>query len=338
VKRIPSLDGLRAISIAAVVLGHLGKSGHGPQIFREVYADTGVRLFFVISGFLITKILVEEHDQTSSLNLKNFYLRRALRIFPAAFVFLALALVFYWHDIRWDHLVAASLYVANFDPARPWIFGHLWSLGVEEQFYLLWPGILTRWYEKRKTILVGILVLAPICRLALYCFKVPGGDYGGYPWATSNLASGCLLAMFAPRLPRIRISVGLVMALGVLLIPLFAANTAARTLLQVFILQPILCLSMAGVLLHVVQTPYRFLNSGPISWLGRISYSLYLWQQPFCSDPHLRHGYFVVFAVAAAALSYYCVEQPILRWRDRRTLGLTGQHRLLPLAPASSAA
>jgi peptidoglycan/LPS O-acetylase OafA/YrhL len=109
------------------------------------------------------------------------------------------------------------------------------------------------------------------------------------------------------------------MMLGALLVPLFAANTPARTLLQFFVLRPVQCLSMAGIVLHVMQTPYKFLNSGPVVWLGRISYSLYLWQQPFCSDPHLRHGYFVIFAIAAAALSYYCIERPALRWRDRRT-------------------
>ena len=317
-KRIPSLDGLRAISITAVVLGHLAKSGHGPRIFWEVYADTGVRLFFVISGFLITKILIEEQERTSSINLRNFYLRRAFRIFPAAAVFLALVAIFYGREIRWYHLVAASLYLANFDTTRPWIFGHLWSLGVEEQFYLLWPGILKRWYGHRKTVLVSLLVLAPVAQSALHFFKLPG-DFGGYPWAASNLAAGCLLAFVASAMPRIRTPLGLVMMLGVLLVPLFAANTPARTLLQLFVLRPVQCLSMAGMLLHVMQTPYKFLNSGPVVWLGRISYGLYLWQQPFCSDPRLRHGYFVTFAIAAAALSYYCIERPALRWRDRRS-------------------
>lgn len=337
-KRIPSLDGLRAISITAVVLGHLGKSGHGPRIFWEVYAESGVRLFFVISGFLITKILIEEHRQTSTLNLRAFYFRRALRIFPAALVFLALATIFYWHQVRWYHLVAASLYLANFDSSRPWIFGHLWSLGVEEQFYLLWPSVLKRWYCERKTILLAVLVLAPICQMIFYFFKGPGGNLGAYPWAATNLATGCLLAIVAPQLPKIRVPIALVMVLGVALIPLFAANTVSRTLVLLFVLQPALCLSMAGVLLHVVQTPYRFLSSPPIVWVGKISYSLYLWQQPFCSDPHLRHTYFVFFAIVAAAVSYYCVERPVLKWRDQRTQSLGGELPLGTTEPVRSAA
>jgi peptidoglycan/LPS O-acetylase OafA/YrhL len=154
---------------------------------------------------------------------------------------------------------------------------------------LFWPSILKRWYHEKKTILLAVLVLAPICQMIFYFFKVPGGNLGTYPWAATNLATGCLLAIVGPRLPKIRIPIALVMALGVALIPLFAADTVSRTFVLVFVLQPALCLSMAGILLHVVQTPYRFLSSAPIVWIGKISYSLYLWQQPFCSDPRLRH-------------------------------------------------
>jgi peptidoglycan/LPS O-acetylase OafA/YrhL len=78
VKRIPSLDGLRALSIRLVVLGHMAKSGDAPQIFWDYYAAVGVEIFFVISGFLITSILLREHERTESINLKNFYIRRSL--------------------------------------------------------------------------------------------------------------------------------------------------------------------------------------------------------------------------------------------------------------------
>ena len=92
-KRIPSLDGLRAISIVLVVLGHMAKSGHAPRIFWSSFANTGVCIFFVISGFLISTILVQEHNQTSTISLRQFYVRRAYRIFPAAFFFMAVAFV-----------------------------------------------------------------------------------------------------------------------------------------------------------------------------------------------------------------------------------------------------
>jgi peptidoglycan/LPS O-acetylase OafA/YrhL len=318
VKRIPSLDGLRAISILLVVLGHLAKSRHAPQIFWDSYALIGVRIFFVISGFLITTILSKEQTRTSTISLRTFYIRRAYRIFPAALVFMLAMVVFYWRDFRWYNIAAAFFYLANFDYSRPWIFGHLWSLSVEEQFYFLWPSILKRWYKHRLAILVSVIALVPVAQTILYLAKFRGGEIGGFPGVAGDLAAGCLLALVASRLPRINRYAALPMLLAVALVPLYAANTGGKTLLLVFILDPVLRLSIAGLLLHVVQSPYAFLNWRPVAWLGKISYSLYLWQQPFCSDPNLRSGYLAFLALALACLSYYVVELPMLRRREKK--------------------
>lgn len=318
-ERIPSLDGLRAISIVLVVLGHLGKSGHAPLIFKSYYTDLGVDLFFVISGYLITTILLKERQLASTISLRDFYVRRAFRIFPAAFAFMSLAFIVYWHQFRWYNIVAALLYVSNFDSTRPWIFGQLWSLGVEEQFYLLWPSVLKRWHKQRIIILAGVTILAPVGQSLLYLLKVPGGTYGAWPGVASTLAAGCLLGVLNPVLPKVGKRTALIMLLALVFIPLFAANSAGKTLFQLFVLLPIRHLSMAGLLLHVVQMPYRLLNWGPVVWLGRISYSLYLWQQPFCADPSLHSAYLVILAVVFAAISYYFVEKPMLRLRDART-------------------
>ena len=255
-KRIPSLDGLRAISILLVVLGHLAISNHAPAVFLRSYASEGVRIFFVISGFLITSILCKEEARTSTIDLKTFYLRRAYRIFPAAFVFMAIMLVFYWRDFRWYNIVTAFLYLANFDNSRPWFFGHLWSLGVEEQFYLLWPTVLKQWHRHRIAILLGVIALDPVGQAILYHFKVPSGSVGGFPGAAGSLAAGCLLAMLAPRLPKINPYLAFVMMLAVAFLPLFPLDTKGRTPFVIFILDPILHLSIAGVLLHVVQVPF----------------------------------------------------------------------------------
>jgi len=318
-KRIPSLDGLRAISILLVVVGHMAKSGHAPRIFWNYYAKTGVDVFFVISGYLITTILLKEHERTSTISLREFYIRRAFRIFPAAFVFLLVSFAAYWHQLRWYDMAAALFYVANFDSLRPWIFGHLWSLSIEEQFYLLWPSVLKRWYARRAYILAGAFLLAPIGQTLLYALKIPGFSGGLLPSFGGFLACGCMLAIFADRLPRISPYLASAMLVTILLLPLFVANTRLRTLLLLFVLQPIAYVSTAGIVLHVVQRPYWILNCAPMVWVGKISYSLYLWQQPFCSDPHLRSGYLVFFAFLCATLSYYLVEQPMLRIRERRT-------------------
>jgi peptidoglycan/LPS O-acetylase OafA/YrhL len=315
--RIPSLDGLRAISIALVVLGHLGKNGHAPLIFKSHYTDLGVDLFFVISGYLITTILLQEQQQTSTISLKYFYARRAFRIFPAAFVFILVAVAFYWPQMRWYNIASALLYVANFDGTRPWIFGQLWSLGVEEQFYLLWPSVLKKWGRHKTNILIGVTIFAPVMQAFLIHLKVSGGTIGAWPGVAGTLAAGCLLAIIGTAAPKVGRIPAALMLLALFSIPFFAANTPGKTLALLFVLEPVKHLCMAGLLLNVVQRPYWLLNWAPTVWLGNISYSLYLWQQPFCADPTLRSAYFAGFAIICAGLSYYLVEKPMLRLRDQ---------------------
>ena len=319
-RRIPSLDGLRAISITLVILSHLVKWKHISLAVLASYGSLGVFIFFVLSGYLITGILLREHERTSTISLTDFYLRRAFRIFPSAFVFLAVVNILYWHQMRWSHIAAAVFYVANMDLARPWIFGHLWSLSIEEQFYLFWPFALKMWYRHRLPIVVGAFVISPIFQTAIYAFKIHNGLMGSLPVFSSQLAIGCLLAILAPRIPKIPGWVASLMLAALFLIPWFPAISQARTLFMLFVLGPILHISAAGLVLHVIQVPYRALNWAPISWLGRISYSLYLWQELFCSNPTLHGGYVLaVPAIACACVSYYIVEQPMLRLRDALT-------------------
>jgi peptidoglycan/LPS O-acetylase OafA/YrhL len=317
VKRIPSLDGLRAISIVVVCLGHLTYSGRMPK-FVVVYALTGVQIFFVISGYLITTILLNERRQTSTIDLRQFYIRRAYRILPAAAIFMLFAFAMYWHELRWYDIGAMFLYLVNFDIHRPWMVGHLWSLGVEEQFYFLWPSLLRKWYPQRVAILVGAVVFAPVFRTVCYYFKVPGGGFGMFPAVADTLAIGCLAAILSSSIPKIPRLAAFVMLLAVILIPMFDADTYRRTLLLLFVLGPIMQCSIAGLLLHVIQSPYRILNIAPVMWLGRISYSLYLWQQPFFFAQTPEPAYRLLFALGLACLSYYLVEQPALRLRQKR--------------------
>jgi peptidoglycan/LPS O-acetylase OafA/YrhL len=98
--------------------------------FFSYYALTGVQIFFVISGYLITTLLLSEHGQTSTIDLRQFYIRRTYRILPAAAVYMLFALTVYRHELRWYDIAAMLLYLVNFDAACPWMVGHLWSLGV----------------------------------------------------------------------------------------------------------------------------------------------------------------------------------------------------------------
>lgn len=320
IQRIPSLDGLRAISITLVLVSHWVTGNRVSPQLVESYGKLGVHVFFVLSGYLITNLLLREYERTATINLRNFYIRRAYRIFPAALVFMAIVIFLFWPQMRWYHVAAALLYVANMDGSRPWIFGHLWSLSIEEQFYLLWPFAIKKWYRHRTVILLCVCLAAPVFRAALYAFKVRSDLLlGSLPIRADQLAIGCLLAIFMPRLPKISGYTALAMVFLVILIPGFPASSSARTLFMLFVLRPILHVSIAGCVMHVIQVPYRALNWGPIAWLGKISYSVYLWQELFCPSSSLHLGYAGLPAtIVCASLSYYLIEQPMLRLRETR--------------------
>jgi peptidoglycan/LPS O-acetylase OafA/YrhL len=330
-QRIPSLDGLRAISIALVILSHLARWKHISADVIGSYGDLGVHVFFVLSGYLITRLLLQEYERHSTISLREFYIRRAYRIFPAAFVFLAVVTALYWRQIQWYHVAAAVFYVANMDLSRPWIFGHLWSLSIEEQFYLLWPFAVKKWYRHKTAILLCVFMFTPVFRAALYAFKVKGGLAASLPVHADELAIGCLLAVYAPRLPKVSGALAAAMLAAAFLIPWFSMESRWRTLLMLFVLRPILHICIAGLVLHVIQVPYRALNWQPVVWVGKISYSLYLWQELFCSNPAFHFGYILVLpTVACACLSYYAVERPMLRLREKHAGRHPGQKVFAP--------
>src|SRR5574337_202485 len=176
--RMPSLDGFRAVSILMVLCGHLGGTRGFPvtaiAITRWIgdLGALGVQVFFVISGFLITSLLMGEREQTGTISLKNFYLRRVLRIFPASYSFilaLLIATMLGWVSLTGRDFAFAATYTVNYYPHHPWQIGHLWSLSVEEQFYLLWPLALLALRERRAlTVAVAAIFTGPLVRFAIH--------------------------------------------------------------------------------------------------------------------------------------------------------------------------
>ncbi len=318
-KRIPSLDGLRAISIALVVIGHWAELRFHSDV-AGAFANLGVRIFFIISGYLITTLLLSEQERTLTIKLREFYVRRAYRILPAALAFMIPVFVIFWPQLTWYHMAAAALYLANFDWTHPWFLGQLWSLSVEEQFYFLWPGVLKRWRRHRVKILVGVIAFAPVYRVACHVAGLHGRADETFPAVADVLAVGCLLAIYAKRMPRVSGVLAAGMVTPVALVPVYLGLMHFHiTALLLLVLWPAMHLSIAGLLLHVVQNPYWILNVKPVVWLGKISYSLYLWQQLFVFGPHARPWYSGFFAVVVAAASYQLIETPMLRLRERRT-------------------
>ena len=336
---IPSLDGLRALSILLVIFGHL----HGTRYFLPAetpgqgvdwnWGNLGVRVFFVISGFLITTLMLQEWEKTGTLSLRSFYFRRTLRIFPPFLVFLACMLVLTQAGvlaIPWREFVYAATYTMNFSADRGWNLGHLWSLAVEEQFYLLWPFVMVALgVRKALRCALAVVLISPFLRLGLsYALpsQIPGIGNTFYTIA-DPLAIGCCLAGYSGELSKnLRYQAFLrsnwIYAIAAS-IPV--VNALPGTKLSFLIYQSFLNLAIAVLLDSVVHHPNRaagrFLNWSPLRAIGVLSYSLYLWQQLFV-DHGGTYGWNafpanVVLAGMAALLSFYLVELPALSLRKK---------------------
>jgi peptidoglycan/LPS O-acetylase OafA/YrhL len=341
-KRIPSLDGLRAIAILLVLVSHLAGSKH----FLSMEAvgrigdlgNLGVRLFFVISGFLITRLLLGEFAKTQQISLRTFYVRRLLRIFPAFYAFIIVATLLStigFATIDRRDFISAITYTMNYRPMHPdtYTLRHLWSLAVEEQFYVVWPITLALLLPRRAAgVLVGVILFVPVLRVVLYML-VPGYEYlanSGFEGVCDALATGCLLAMTMDRMTR---AAWIERALASRAFPLiFVAILLANKqhdhpkffwLLCV----PFMNVALALTILRYVAFPGgvggQLLNSKPLATIGVLSYSLYLWQQLFLIQWRpanwivMTFPLNVVMAFLAAGVSYALIEQPFLRLKDR---------------------
>ena len=324
---IPSLYGIRALSVALVLIGHIyGTSGSPvPDVrpFLGNYADLGVQVFFCLSGFLITTLMMAERENHGGVSLKAFYWRRAVRIFPAAYVFL-LCIAIAGLASGTDLLVGA-LYLSNMSPDRPWMLAHLWSLAVEEQFYLLWPFAFVYLRERAVWALAGVVALAPVARFV--AFRVGGdGLLLVFPCVADSLAFGCLLAVLRTRLHanswylRLRDLPLAVLVLAVILVNAARYHAFSAMYLANSVLAFLIAVTIDRCIVHHNTGAGRLLNSRPLVWVGAISYSLYLWQQPFLN----RHSaewaaafpVNIVLAVLAATTSYYVIERPAMKLRN----------------------
>jgi len=342
--RLSSLDGLRAISIALVIVGHLsGTTGFGYRDFGiGDYAHLGVVVFFVISGFLITSLLMSEHDANGCVSLKLFYARRFLRIFPASYTYLTVvSLLSLWGMI---HLKAPDLwhaftYTVNYQSGRSWQIGHLWSLSVEEQFYLLWPFAFVALGTRRATwAAVGVIFLAIFARAVnrLFFVGTPYFDLEMFPMVADSLAVGCLLARLRGWLEGQRWYARLLQPGPSLLLLglIFLLNRyQAYTVVNVFGMT-LVNLAIA-VLIHrsIYHSNDRmgwFLNWKPVAFVGVLSYSLYLWQQLFLNRYSASwmnvFPQNLVLAVAASLVSYFIIERPLLGLRHRLRVQSLARH------------
>jgi peptidoglycan/LPS O-acetylase OafA/YrhL len=333
----PPLDGIRAAAIIVVMLFHTRlRLTHGGFI--------GVTMFFVLSGFLITRLLLDEHRVTGTVSWRGFYSRRALRLLPPLWVLaIASALL---APVNGDTLADLGRAAAAFFYVGNWVLaatsetamghlGHTWSLGIEEQFYLLWPATGVWLWRRWGTngLVAGALLLSGASVVGrLVAYNGPA-DYTlvevGLHFRLDALLLGAALAALIHRLPRR--GWGLPAWTSAALLGLFVVGIAdpkAEWILH----WGLLAAEVATVIIicHVVQQPHstmaRMLSWRPATWTGRISYGLYLWHIPVyvalrAGPVPPRPGVMVVVGIPltflVAAASYRWIEQPFLARKPR---------------------
>lgn len=360
--RIPSLDGLRAVSIACVIFSHtvhpeLESVGSEYLMYNAAIGAVGVFIFFVISGFIITTLLLREAEQ-GPISLHSFYLRRALRLLPALFAFLLFLATVQAAGVNLGiqriHFLSSALFLVPYIPwgmdDHPRSTRHLWSLAVEEHFYLFWPPILAWLGMRRATwLLLIFILLIPAMRIVWYKSELDLLNHRSLLGLGDLMAYGALAAIWHHqrsewlwRFVRSYRTIGRIIALVVL--GSILAIRAAK-LLPVFTVPfgvTIIGLSVTYLLLSVCFEPdvspnprseaktsilFRILNFPAVAWFGSISYSLYLWQQPFFTQPYDSAEWWQQFpvnvglAVLAAIGSFYLVERPFLKLKSRLSDG-----------------
>jgi peptidoglycan/LPS O-acetylase OafA/YrhL len=340
-RNIPSLDGMRAISIILVIVAHTSQNYSRwiriPVGSYLLFAHTGVSVFFVISGFLITSLLLKEWHATGTIAIKRFYLRRAFRIFPPFYLYLGIIFVLALVGIFRTPLRAfffAAAYTSDYylgPGAGSGGLQHLWSLSVEEQFYLLWPAALLMLGKRRAIFLAWSLILvSPFSRAITYFVLAPPHRAmvnRMFHSGIDTIMFGCLLALLwqNDRFNRLQRNWIGPWAMTCAVFFLFVVDPllemhffAAYSLLVGMTLEGV---SICVITLYVVKRPEtlpgRILNTRVLRHIGVVSYSLYLWQSIFTVELSQYFPLNMAAALACAELSYWAVERPSLRLRER---------------------
>ena len=340
----PDVEGLRAVAIVLVVLIHVG-------IPEAQGGFVGVDVFFVISGFVITGLLLRERQSSERINFLTFYARRARRILPAALLVIIVSLIATAvllggrdtiataSDSRWTIVFLGNIHFASVDPnilfGRPSPLGQFWSLAVEEQFYLLYPALFVALialggiWSRRTKLAVGLAAVA-VCSFAYSVASTRLGELGAYDSTFARaweLAVGALVALGANHVKRLPSVVATALTwLGVGMILCAAVTFSARTVYPGYAAAvPVLGAALviaAGTAVPRFGAEY-VLRLRPFQWLGRLSYSWYLWHFPILFiaaerahstvsglSPAYRLG-LTLLGLGLAAASYYLVENPV---------------------------
>jgi peptidoglycan/LPS O-acetylase OafA/YrhL len=359
---LPSLDGMRAISILLVLVLHSRTTFFQPGDAADAAIDyfkyvgrLGVWIFFVISGLLITWLMIREREATGAFSLRSFYIRRFIRILPVFWLLIIVVSalkVSHVISIGGLDIVRALTFTHDYPPSLShpgnyaWWLGHTWSLSLEEQFYLLWPALFLlvprRWIPR---LAVTLAFSGPILRILLYHFLFPSmrnWDYYGFESHFDLLMAGCASAflldspVWRSRIRRIPVWPTLAVASAFLLIVVPPISTHlpphSRPLAIVNIVTPTFDGVMIALILLVLTAGeqglvIRMLNSRIATHVGKLSYSLYIWQQLLLPPSSAFSALPLLWRLPAVYLAGLCsfnlVERPLLKLRSRFRRGVS---------------
>ena len=339
----PALDGVRGVAILSVLAFHTHHI-FGWSLLRG--ANAGVDIFFVLSGFLITALLIQEWEEAGEISLKSFFWRRVLRLVPALLVLLTA--LYFLSDLLFLRVEAddtrrgipvAFVYASDlalaFFNVRLGALQHTWSLAIEEHFYLVWPLVLVTALRlgvgKKRLVLLTLLLalVSALHRASLHQMGAPPvRTYYGIDTRADALLIGCATGMCVcwglVRVRALRAFVGP----ALLLIGFCMVATGYGSSFMSLGGFTLLALSTAVLLVQVVLAPASylrgFLENGALVWVGRISYGLYLWHYPVFKATSflslswpLQLSVALVLTVAVTCFSFYLIERPALSLKRR---------------------
>jgi peptidoglycan/LPS O-acetylase OafA/YrhL len=350
----PELDGLRFYAFLGVFVSHILPSEasfyqglHLPMPWlwgATVKAGAaGVDLFFALSAFLITSLLLKEREETGDISLKHFYLRRILRIWPLYFLVIGLGIVLSHtmanQHLQWYYVAGYLLFAGNWVHA---VFGRpesiafpLWTVSIEEQFYLIWP-LLVKTLQRRGLIVSGIVLflLATVCRIGFVLAGISGGYiYYGSTARCDSIALGILIALFADRLPKLTSTARLLLVsgglVGWIVSSAWLTDQPGPINMREVPGRLIIALAAGAMLYGCLYSRSKLLTGAWLVRLGKVSYGLYLLHltglliaksvlHPVSGSALLAAkavGFVLTLLLAFA--SYRWVESPFLRMKDR---------------------
>jgi len=333
--RLRELDGWRAVSVSLVVLYHIAWYQHrnlfssyrGLSHILYYCGALGVKTFFVISGFVICRLLIAEEMEYGSVSLKGFYCRRIFRILPPLYLYLATIsalLAFGLVREHWTAIRDAGVFLYDLNISRPsWLVGHTWSLAVEEQFYLTFPVLWAFVPRPWK----GRTVLAIFTMCAMWNLPIVHTGWEPMLWSDATQGFACIscgvaIATFergirrlASRVPAVIVGVTAI----VLLIHPAGSGAWISGLYEGFVVPPAVGLVLSFSLERGIMLR-RLLCSGPFQALGITSYGIYLWQQLFTAPSQYFAGpgriipYLLPLLCVVVPLSYFKIERPLMRY------------------------